>query len=139
MIEYILYLTIKKTGKQTSHKLTQKAMGIARKYSLRGNRFLFGYLNDHININDPIELDREISSKTALINKALKRIAKISGINKRISTHLFRHSFATNALQQGMSIEVLQSILKHCNIRETQIYAKVLNSKVDAAIDELKL
>lgn len=139
IIDDRVYLTIKKTGKQTSHKLTQKALDIARKYSERGKKFIFGYMNDQLNMNDPVEVDREISAKTALINKALKRIATIAGLNKRISTHLFRHSFATNALQQGMSLEVLQSILKHSNIRETQIYAKVLNQKVDAEISKLDL
>jgi site-specific recombinase XerD len=38
-----------------------------------------------------------------------------------------------------MPLDVLQSVLKHSNIRETQIYAKVLDKKVDAEMDKLKL
>ncbi|MEI9912621.1 MAG: site-specific integrase [Bacteroidota bacterium] len=134
-----IYLTIKKTGKQTSHKLTPKALSIIEKYRVNNTQFIFGYFPDGFNLEDLVKVDSEISAKTALVNKALKKIAEFSGIKKRLSTHLLRHSFATNALQQGMSLEVLQSILKHSNIRETQIYAKVLNQKVDAEIDKLTL
>ena len=139
IIDGRIYLTIKKTGKQTSHKITDKALLIAAKYKANATSFVFGYFKDDLDLNDPVKVDGEISAKTALINKALKRVGAIGRIEKRISTHLLRHSFATNALQQGMSLDVLQSILKHSNIRETQIYAKVLNYKVDAEIDKLNL
>lgn len=134
-----IYLTIRKTGKQTSHKITNKAVEIIEKYRDRNTVFVFGYLKCDFDLNDPVKLDGEISAKTAAINKALKEIARIANVSKRLSTHLLRHSFATNALQQGMSLDVLQSILKHSNIRETQIYAKVLNYKVDAEMDRLTL
>ncbi|MBK7885190.1 MAG: site-specific integrase [Chitinophagaceae bacterium] len=139
IIENRVHLTIRKTGKQTSHKLTSKAIQIIEKYIPLENEFIFGYLPNDFNTNDLIKVDAIISSCTAVINKALKTIATKCGINKRLSTHLLRHSFATNALQQGMSLEVLQNILKHSNIRETQIYAKVLNQKVDAEMDKLNL
>ncbi len=139
IIEDRVHLTIKKTGKQTSHKLTKKALAILEKYRGFNNRFIFGYLPEDFDLKDLVKLDLVISSNTALINKALKKIQGLTGINKLLTTHLFRHSFATNALQQGMSLDVLQSILNHSNIRETQIYARVLNKKVDAEIDKLNL
>ena len=139
IIDERVYLTIRKTGKQASHKLTPKAMAIIESYRRNNTDFIFGYFPNDLDLMDLVKVDAEISAKTALVNKALKIIAKISGINKRLSTHLLRHSFATNALQQGMSLEVLQSILKHSNIRETQIYAKVLNQKIDIEIDKLNL
>jgi integrase/recombinase XerD len=134
-----IHLTIKKTGAQTSHKLSPKALLILKKYQVNNTEFIFGYLPNQLDINDLFEVDKLISSNTALINKGLKRVAEMSKVNKQISTHLFRHSFATNALQQGMSLDVLQKIFNHSNIRETQIYAKVLNQKVDAEIDKLAL
>jgi len=139
IIEGRVHLTIIKTGKQTSHRLTQKALEIMEKYRYLNNEYIFGYLPNGFDLKDLVKLDAAISSNTALINKGLKRIAELAGLKKRLSTHLFRHSFATNALQQGMSLEVLQSILNHSNIRETQVYAKVLNQKVDAEIDKLNL
>lgn len=139
IIENRVYLTIKKTGKQTSHRITEKALVIANAYRQYNNDYIFGYLKNGFDEKDPVMLDSEISAKTALVNKALKKIAEMANLDKRLTTHLLRHSFATNALQQGMSLDVLQSILKHSNIRETQIYAKVLNHKVDAEIDKLNL
>jgi len=134
-----VHLTIRKTGKQTSHKLTQKAISVLEKYKGRDTKFIFGYLSNSFDLLDLVKLDTAISNYTAVINKALKKISILAGIKKRLSTHIFRHSFATNALQQGMSLDVLQNILNHSNIRETQIYAKVLNHKVDAEIDKLFL
>lgn len=139
IIDGRIYLTIRKTGKQASHKLTPKALEIIEKYRPNNTVFIFGYLPDDLDLKDLYRVDAEISAKTALVNKALKRIAKLSGIKRRLSTHIFRHSFATNALQQGMSLEVLQSVLRHSNIRETQIYAKVLNKKIDTEMDKLIL
>lgn len=139
IIDGRVHLTIRKTGKQASHKLSLKALAIIEKYKPLETEYIFGYLKNGFDLTDLVSLYNSISSCTTLINKALKKIAQICDIDKRLSTHLFRHSFATNALKQGMSLEVLQSILKHSNIRETQIYAKVLNSTVDAEMDKLNL
>ena len=134
-----VYLTIRKTGVQTSHKLTLQALEIANRYMQNGDEFIFGYLPDELDLDDPVEVDAEISAKTALINRHLKEIGKLCNCTKRLSTHIFRHSFATNALQQGMRLEALQSVLKHSNIKETQIYAKMLDTTIDAEIGSLHL
>ena len=63
-------------------------------------------------------------------NLALKKIAKSCGITKNISSHLARHSFATLALTQGVSIESVSKMLGHSNISITQVYAKITNKKV---------
>lgn len=139
IIDGRVYLTILKTGKQTSHRLTPKALNIIDKYRALNNEFIFGYLPNGFDVKDLVKLDAAISSNTALVNKGLKKIGALAGLSKRLLTHIFRHSFATNALQQGMSLDVLQNILNHSNIRETQVYAKVLNQKVDAEIDKLNL
>ena len=53
------------------------------------------------------------------------------GIEKPISFHLSRHSFAVLALNYGMPIESVSKILGHTNITTTQIYAKVTNTKLE--------
>ena len=63
-------------------------------------------------------------------NRLLKRVAKACGISKRISSHLARHTFATLALTQGVSIESVSKMLGHTNINTTQIYAKITNKKI---------
>lgn len=61
-------------------------------------------------------------------NKYLKEIAKIAGINKELTFHSGRHTFAINSLILGMSIEVISDILGHSEIKTTQRYARVVDS-----------
>lgn len=64
-------------------------------------------------------------------NAFLKEIALLCGINKNITFHLARHTFATTVtLANGVPIETVSSMLGHKNIRTTQIYAKVVQEKV---------
>lgn len=66
-----------------------------------------------------------------VINKRIKEVAKLCGIEKRTSFHLSRHTFAVLALNYGMPIESVSKILGHTNITTTQIYAKVTNTKLE--------
>ena len=68
------------------------------------------------------------------INQRIKSVAKKCGIEKRISFHVSRHSFAVMALNYGMPIESVSKILGHTKITTTQIYAKVTNTKLDSDI-----
>jgi site-specific recombinase XerD len=73
-----------------------------------------------------------------MYNKSLKKIAKISGIDKRITSHLARHSFATTiTMSKGVPIETVSKMLGHTSIKTTQIYARVLNSKISSDMDML--
>ena len=64
-------------------------------------------------------------------NRRLKRILKACGIDKHVSWHGSRHSFACLALNKGMPIESVSKILGHTNITTTQIYAKIMMDKLD--------
>jgi integrase len=64
-------------------------------------------------------------------NIYLKRIATECGIDKPITFHLARHSFACLALNMGMPIESVSKILGHTNITTTQIYAKITMEKLE--------
>lgn len=65
------------------------------------------------------------------ICKPLKKMILECGIEKSISFHAARHSFATLALGKGMPIESVSKILGHTNIVTTQKYAKVTTEKID--------
>ncbi len=56
-------------------------------------------------------------------NDHLKRIAKDCNINKRLSFHVARHTFATLGLTLGIPLEVISKLLGHTDIKTTQIYA----------------
>ena len=64
-------------------------------------------------------------------NEYLKEIASICGINKKITFHLARHSFATTiCLSNGVPIETVSKMLGHTNIKTTQIYARITDMKM---------
>ena len=63
--------------------------------------------------------------------KKLKTVMKACGIEKQISYHCARHSFATIALTNGMPIESVSRVLGHTNITTTQIYAKITSQKLN--------
>lgn len=65
------------------------------------------------------------------VNDYLKEIATICNINKNLTFHIARHSYATSVLiANGVPIETVSKILGHTNIRATQIYARVTDVKV---------
>jgi site-specific recombinase XerD len=64
------------------------------------------------------------------MNKYLKEVAKLCGIQKNLSMHIARHSFATYCLTLGVPLESVSKMLGHRSIKTTQIYAKVIDQKV---------
>ncbi|MDH6312825.1 site-specific recombinase XerD [Parabacteroides sp. PFB2-10] len=64
-------------------------------------------------------------------NSYLKEIADLCGIEKNLTFHLARHTFATTTtLAKGVPIETVSKMLGHTNISTTQIYARITNSKI---------
>lgn len=72
------------------------------------------------------------------MNAYLKEIATLCGIEKNMSFHLARHTFATYVLNNDVPIESVSKMMGHKNIRTTQIYAKMQNEKVGNDMEKLK-
>lgn len=68
-------------------------------------------------------------------DRALKHMAKRAGIDKTISFHCSRHTFATLALTAGGDIFTTSKILGHVNVHTTEIYAEVVNEKKVEAVN----
>jgi site-specific recombinase XerD len=74
------------------------------------------------------------------MNSYLKEIADVCNIEKELTFHIARHTFATTiTLANGVSIESVSKMLGHTNIRTTQHYAKILDSKVGEDMQLLKM
>lgn len=65
---------------------------------------------------------RTIGAKNALINKELHKIQVMAGIDKKISMHISRHSFAKMAKEKGLDNLEVKGLLAHSNLATTQRY-----------------
>jgi site-specific recombinase XerD len=133
-----IHVTIQKTGNQLSIKVPNKAIEFIEKYKPKKknlNAFIFPILPIDTDLTDPRTVDTAISRATAYINKNLKFLAAKAEIDKHISFHTSRHTWATRALRKGMSIDKVSKLMGHAAIRETQVYAKIVSSELDKAMD----
>jgi integron integrase len=62
------------------------------------------------------------------LQKFIKKAAQSAGINKKVSCHTLRHSFATHLLEGGYDIRTVQELLGHSDVSTTMIYTHVLNT-----------
>ena len=123
--EYWLSTERQKTGVKESVPLLPVAMDIISKY--RDNTYC-------------IDSNRLLPvNSNQRYNAYLKEIADICGIEKKITSHIARHTFATTVtLANGVPIETVSSMLGHSSIRTTQVYAKVIEKKVSEDMQNLK-
>jgi len=73
------------------------------------------------------------------IYRALKLMAKRAGVDKEISFHTARHTFATLALTMGMDLYTISKLLGHTDFKNTQIYAKIINPRMEVEIQRMPM
>jgi site-specific recombinase XerD len=123
--KYWLKTYRKKTGTKEIVPLLPVALEIINKYK------------DH---PDCIENDKLLPiNSNQRYNSYLHELADMCGINKKITTHIARHTFATTVtLSNGVPIETVSRMLGHTRLATTQIYAKVLDQKVSEDMQVLR-
>ena len=84
-------------------KQAQQILDIYRDDSYQLSDFIFPFLKNDVDYSDAKYLNKQISSKTTILNKHLRELSEKTGIDKKISTHIARHSFADMVRKKGNS------------------------------------
>ena len=80
--------------------------------------------------SDPMQLRRVSNSRNVIVNKQLRKIAELAGIQSRLSFHVSRHSFAHYALKKGMDLYSISKALGHSDLKITQEYIKSFDEEL---------
>jgi integron integrase len=101
---------------------------LARKYPNAGRNLAWQYLfpASRLSIDPASGLMRRHHFDETNLNKQVKQAARHAGIEKEVSCHTLRHSFATHLLQSGADIRTVQQQLGHFDVKTTEIYTHVL-------------
>ena len=99
-----------------------------RSDDIKPNDLIFPLLKK--NYKDPIILKKAISSKNALVNNLLKKLATKAEIESSISFHASRHSWVHFALKLGMDLYSISKALGHGDLKITEEYIKTSDKKM---------
>jgi site-specific recombinase XerD len=137
--EHKINKLIRKTGRVHQFKIGKVAIDILEKYKTKNAKhddFIFPVIEHKESyLNSDANRYFQTAKYNKLANWHLKKMGEKLELPFNLSFHLSRHSFATNALNNGMRIEHVSKLMDHRDIGTTQIYAKIISEELDKAVD----
>ena len=132
-----LHYIRQKTGKEISLPLQPQAKQIIDKYYKDRNNYLFPILDIQIH-KTAIQIDNRIHKVLGKIDKCLKEVAILVGIDANLTTYVARHSYATTLKKSGVDISIISETMGHSDIKTTEIYLDSFdNEQIDKAMKNL--
>ncbi len=135
-----LFYSMGKNDKPGSLKIPEKAIKILSQYE-EGKRnpddLIFPELKILNDLSDTYEVQRKISYAVERIDKALKKVAVIAGVEKKMTMHIARHTFG-NISGEKIPIQMLQKLYRHSSVTTTIAYqANFIHKQADDALDSV--
>jgi len=110
-----------------------------RKYKNAATSFQWQYLFPSSTSRKDIQsgVTKRWHCSTSTLQKAVRKAVQIIELNKRVTCHTLRHSFATHLLEAGTDIRTIQELMGHKDVRTTMIYTHVIRKDMRAVTSPL--
>jgi integron integrase len=113
---------------RAGHGAAHLPYSLARKYPGAERKWIWQFVfpSRQLSTDPRTAVRRRHHVSTSALQKAVRKAAKLARIDKRVTCHTFRHSFATHLLEDGYDIRTVQDLLGHKDVKTTMIYTHVI-------------